>query len=791
MSRKTTSVRKAAVLGAGVMGSGIAAHLASCGFRTLLLDIVPPNLTDAEREDPKARNRFSQGGLDGALKARPAAFVDKAAASLIEIGNFDDDMGRLAECDWVIEVVKEDMGIKRALLEKIEANVRPGTIVATNTSGLSIEGMLEGRSAEFKANFLGMHFFNPVRYMHLLEIIPGPETKPEVVEDMAHFSQRYLGKGVVYAKDTPNFIANRIGVYSMMKTIQSMGELGYTIEEVDAIVGRPMGRPKSAAFRTADVVGLDTFVHVAQNCYDALPDDPERDVFQIPGFLKGMVEKRLLGQKTKAGFYRKNGKELQTIDLDTLEYRAQVKPDFAELKALKKYEDAGERLKVLVAGDGRAAKFAWHVLSRSLAYAANIATDIADDLVNIDRGMRWGFNWDQGPFEAWQALGVKETAERIRAEGLTLPAWVDDAIAAGGFYVDGAEPKAFVPGAELAPVPQIPGALSLERVRKAGGVVEKNRSATLLDLGDGIACLEFHTKMNTVDDGLVAMMNKACDIVDRDFDGLVVANEGEHFSAGANLMLVVMNANQKKWADIEAVCKGFQDANQRLTYLSKPVVTNPHGLTLGGGCEMAMAGDRMLVSQETYMGLVEVGVGLIPGGAGTLNLLKRVLANVPASFQGDRMPFIQKAFEAIGLAKVATGAGEVFDIGFGTPKDEIAFNRDRRIADAKALALYLAERGYTPPRPADNLILPGRAGSSAISLFVYGLMLSGNASEHDKKIADKLAYVLCGGDTDGKTAVSEQHVLDLEREAFMSLVGEPKTLERMQYMLMNNKPLRN
>jgi len=790
-----TVIRKAAVLGAGVMGSGIAAHLASCGVRTILYDIVPPNLDASEREDRAARDRWAQAGLDNALKSRPALFLDKGAASIVEIGNLDDDLDRLRGCDWIIEVVKEDMGIKRDLLAKVEAHWTPGTIVTSNTSGLSIDGMLEGRGDDFKRHFFGTHFFNPVRYMHLLEIIPGTATDPAHIDATVTFIREVLGKGVVFAKDTPNFIANRIGVYAMMKTIGSMRELGYTIEEVDAIVGRPMGRPKSAAFRTADVVGIDTFVHVSQNCFDSLPDDPEREVFAIPSFLKGMVDKRLLGQKTRAGFYKKDGKVIYTLDLDTLEYREPQPADLPELKKLKKLEDPGERIKALVAGDDRAARFAWHVLSASLAYAANIAFDIADDIVNIDRGMRWGFNWDLGPFETWQALGVAETAARLRADGHTLPAWIDEAIAAGGFYLpaeDGTT-RHFAPGQGLAPEPVIPGSLSLKALKATGGVVEKNRGATLIDLGDGIACLEFHTKMNTVDTDVTAMLNTACDIVERDFDGLVLANEAEHFSAGANLMMIVMQANQKKWADIENAVATFQATIQRLKYLSKPVVSNPHGLTLGGGCEMAMAADRMMVAQECYMGLVEVGVGLIPGGCGTLNLLKRVFQHVPAerpqSF--DPLPLIQRAFEAIGMAKVATGAGEVFSLGFGTPLDEIAINRDTRIHDAKRLARYLADRGYTAPRPAQNLFLPGANGAAAISLFVYGMQLSGWASEHDKKIADKLGRVLTGGDTDGRSAVSEERVIELEREAFMSLCGEQKTIERMQYMLMNNKPLRN
>lgn len=785
-------IRKAAVLGAGVMGSGIAAHLASAGIRTLLLDIVPPGESS---KDVAARSRFAATGLKNALAAKPALFLSKGAAALIEVGNLEDDLHRISECDWVVEVVKEDLQVKRRLLAEVERHWRPGTLVTTNTSGLSLAGMLEGRDADFRRHFFGTHFFNPVRYMHLLEVIPGPDTDPAHLERMADFCRRVLGKGVVPAKDTPNFIANRIGVHAMMTTIHGMRSLGYTPEEVDAIVGPPMGRPKSAAFRTADVVGIDTFVHVSQNCFDSLPDDPERETFRIPDFLGGMVERGLLGQKSGAGFYKKDGKDIRTLDLDTFAYREQAKVDLPVLKAAKKHEDPAERIRTLLADTGRAGAFAWHVLSRSLAYTASIAFDIADDLASIDRAMRWGFNWDLGPFETWQALGVEAIAARIRESGLSVPAWVDDAARAGGFFRerDGVT-TVFAPARGHVQAPAVPGHVFLAARKSSGGLVERNRGASLVDLGDGIACLEFHTKMNTVDPDLVAMLVTACDVVERDFEGLVLANEAENFSAGANLLMVVMAANQKKWGDLERMVSDFQGVVQRLKYLPRPVVAAPHGLTLGGGCEMALAADRMVVDKETYLGLVEVGVGLIPGGCGTLNLLKRLFGAMPADLDPkdfDRFSIVRRAFENIAMAKVATGAGEVFELGYGTAADRIVMNRDRRIHDAKAVARHMADLGYTPPRPADNLVLPGRDGAAALSLAVYGLQLGGYASEHDRKIADRLARVLTGGDTDGRSPVSEARMVELEREAFMSLVGEPKTLERMQYMLTNQKPLRN
>jgi 3-hydroxyacyl-CoA dehydrogenase len=772
------------------MGSGIAAHLASAGIQTLLLDILPPDLAaGAPRAD---RNRFAGTGLAKAQSSKPALFLVPGASRLVEVGNFEDDLAGISECDWVIEVVVENLAVKKSLFERVERHWRPGCIVSSNTSGLSLPGMTEGRSAAFQEHFLGTHFFNPVRYMHLLEVIRGPRTKDEVVTRVVDFSRKILGKGIVFAKDTTNFIANRIGVFGMMDAMRAMIEMGYTPEEVDAIVGRPMGRPKSAAFRTADVVGLDTLVHVAQNCYDSLTQDPQREVFAVPDFLRQMIQKGLTGRKSGAGFYRKQGEIIQTIDLKTLEYRDPIEPNLPELKALKSIDDPGKRLAALCQSEGRAGTLARHLVYRSLAYSARIAFEIADDIVNIDRAMRWGFSWDQGPFEAWQSLGVRDTVDRLRAADLEVPAWVDQAAEAGGFYQAAERQTTFFQvGKGRLEVPGIPGALCLAPLKASGGVVEKNRGATLLDLGDGIACLEFHTKMNTVDPDLIGMLDKSCELVERGFDGLVLANEAENFSAGANLMLIAMHANQKKYDAIAQTVRSFQAANQRLKYLARPVVSNPQGLSLGGGCEMAMAADRMVVAKECYMGLVEVGVGLIPGGGGTLNLLKRVLSGIPASAQVDRLPFVQRAFEAIALAKVATGAGEVFELGFATSADEIAINQDTRIADAKRLCRYLADRGYTPPRPADNLVLPGPNGVAAIQLYVYGLVLGGHATEYDAKIATKLAHVLCGGATDGRRAVDEQTLLDLELEVFLSLVAEPNTLARMQHMLMHQKPLRN
>jgi len=784
------NVRKVAVLGAGVMGSGISAHIASCGFPVLLLDIVPPDLKGKGAQAREARNKFAQNGIAAALASRPPVFLDKGAAGRIEVGNFDDDLARIAECDWVIEVVTEDLAVKRALFDRVQEVWKPGIVVSTNTSGLSLAAMMKGRPAKFKRHFLGTHFFNPVRYLHLLEVIPGPNTDPKILSEVADFADRLLGKGIVYAKDTVNFIANRIGVYGMLQSVRTALEDGYTVEEVDAIAGPSMGRSKSAVFRTADVVGNDTLMHVAQNCYDNLKKDPERDVFNPEGLITKMVAKGLLGQKSKGGFTKKEEGVFKTLDLETLEYRDQQKPDLPVLQKLKKIADPGERLAALIKDKGRAGKFAWKTLSAGLAYAATIAEEIADDLVNIDRAMCWGFNWEIGPFQAWQAIGIKDSVKRMREEGLEVPKWVDKAARTGKFYSEDGK-RGFVPSQGMVELPAIPGHISIAALKRSQGVIERNESASLIDLGDGIACLEFHTKANSVDPKLVELINRACEIVEERFDGLVVANEGTHFSAGANLALIAQAIRENRLDFVDQVSKGLQDACQRLTYLSRPVVTCPHGQTVGGGCEMAMAGDRMMVAQEAYIGLVEVGVGLIPAGGGCLNLLKRVLAGVPASVEIDRVPLIRRAFENIALAKVAMGAKQVFEMGFARPCDEISINSDRNTGDAKKLARYLADRGYTPPVEADYLVLPGRAGTEVFEQMVQGLKEKGFASEHDATIAGKLALVLCGGDTDGKTAVREQTVLDLEREAFMELAREPKTVERIEHMVTKNRPLRN
>lgn len=785
-------IEKVAVLGAGVMGSGIAAHLAGVGLKVLLLDIVLP---DAKDKDKAARDALAAGALAKSLKSKPALFHDPDDARRIEVGNFDDDLSRVAECDWIVEVVKEDLSVKQALFEKVDQYRTPGTLVTSNTSGLSIDGMQKGRSEDFKKNFLVTHFFNPVRYMRLLELVPGPDTDPEVFEFMKHFGEDVVGKGVVVGRDTPNFVANRIGVYALMKTIKTMEEMELGVDAVDVIAGKPMGRPKSAAFRTADLVGLDTFVHVSNNCYENLPNDEEREVFVIPDWLKGMVEKGMLGDKTKGGFYKKTKEGVLAYDWKSGEYRPKDKPKFESIAAAKGEEDVGARVKKLLEGDDVAAKFAWKVTASTLAYSARRFGEIAGDLVNIDRGMRWGFNWEQGPFEAWDDIGVKSSVERMKKDGIDVPAWVDEFVASGNetFYKREDGTTSVWDPVEKAYKPIVPreGFLFLQDVKDRTKPIFDSVGATVLDLGDGVCGVEFHTKMNAIDDDIIAALEKGLEWAEREGVGMVIGNEAKTaFSAGANLLMIYMLAQNKDWKTIEEVSARFQQANLRLKYAPVPVVAAPHGLTLGGGCEIVLHSPAVQAGAETYMGLVEVGVGLIPGAGGTKEMAFRMANAIPDGVNAMKLPFLQKAFEAIALAKVATGAGDARHAGFLRPSDGITMNPDRLIADAKRRVLAMAELGYAPKVP-EVAVLPGRDAATVFDYVLDDFKARALASDHDVLIGRKVAHVLCGGDTDGRRALSEQEVLDLEREAFMSLVGEEKSQARIQHMLMNNKPLRN
>lgn len=795
-------IRKVAVLGAGVMGSGIAAHLASVGIPVIMLDIVPREVTPDEQakgltlKSPAVRNRFAAGGLQAALKAKPAAFGSPKFARLITVGNFEDDLHKVAEVDWIVEVVKEDLAVKRTLFEKVREHRREGTPVTSNTSGIPISAMVEGAPEEFRKSFFVTHFFNPVRYMKLLELVSGTDTDPAVVARFARFGERVLGKGIVYGKDTPNFVGNRVGIYGMLATIQTMLEDGYAVDEVDAIVGPPMGRPKSAAFRTADLVGLDTFVHVANNVYEVLPSDEERDTFKPPAFVEKMITKGWLGDKKGQGFYKKersaDGKKtILVLDPVTLEYRPTQKYDIPSLKKSKGIEDVGKRLKMIVNADDRAGKFAWKVLSRSLIYSANRIPEIADDVVNIDRAMRWGFAWDQGPFEAWDAIGVAESIARMEADGLKVPAFAKLAAEKGGFYKkENGENFFLTLKGEWKPVPTAPEAIVLADRKAKVGVVKKNSGASFVDLGEGVAALEFHTKMNAIDGDIGTMMAYAIEEAEKNWKGIVIGNDGGNFSAGANLLLIVMLSQQKKWDDIRTMVTSFQQACLQLARCNVPVVSAPFGLTLGGGAEVTMAADCVQAAGETYMGLVEVGAGLIPGGGGTRMMLQRMLEGIPDGTQVDSFPFVRKAFEIVGMAKVATSAAEAKDIGYLRATDGITMNREHLLFDARTTVLRMAEDNYRPALPFQYK-LPGESAFAALKLGLYQWVQSSTISAHDALIGEKLAYVLTGGAATPTIPVSDEYLLELEAEAFLSLCGEEKSQQRMQALLTTGKPLRN
>ncbi|MCY1021334.1 3-hydroxyacyl-CoA dehydrogenase/enoyl-CoA hydratase family protein [Pyxidicoccus sp. MSG2] len=791
----TTRIRKVAVLGAGVMGSGIAAHLANSGVRALLLDIVPPKANPGEDTSSKAfRNKFAAGALANMRKQKPSPIVSEQVFSNIEVGNFDDDLARIAECDWVVEVVKEDLAVKQSLFERVEKHARKGTIISSNTSGMSIVGMTEGRGADFKKNFLVTHFFNPVRYMKLLELVAGKDTDPEVLKTLHRFGEEVLGKGIVYGKDTTNFIANRIGTYGMMKTIAGMGPAEMTIEEVDKLFGPPMGRPKSAVFRTTDIVGLDTFVHVAKNCYDTLTQDEEREAFRMPDFILDMVKKGILGDKSGGGFYKKQGKDIQVLDLKTMEYRAQNKVRFESLGAAKDVEDVRERVAVVLNGQDKAAKFAERITLDVMAYTSRRIPEIADDVVNVDRAMRWGYAWDLGPFESWDAYGVKKGVERMKELGLKPAKWVEDMLAAGrtSFYgVEGGKDTYWdIPTKSVKVVPENARTQRVEYLKRGNKKVAGNDSATLWDMGDGATLLEFHSKMNSIDDQIIEMMNTALDETEKNFKGLVIGNDGANFSAGANIVALLWAAKSGEFDSIKKMVKDFQSANQRMRYSPVPVVTAPFNLTLGGGSEVTMGGNAIQASAELYMGLVEVGVGLIPGGGGNMQLLRNVFGPYAAEKDFDALPFLKKVFLAIGMAKVATSAEEAREIGFLSPQDGITSNRDFLLSDAKARVLGMANAGFKAPRPT-RFRLPGASGAATIDMMLYDMELNGQVSAHDRKIAQKLARVLTGGDTSPSVLVTEERLLELEAEAFLSLCGEEKTQDRLQHMIEKGKPLRN
>ena len=784
-------IRRVAVLGAGVMGSGIAAHCANAGIPVLLLDIVPPNLEPGEKDNRAAKNRFADGAVKKMLKARPAALFHPKNALLIETGNFDDDLHRLADYDLVVEAIIERLDIKQKLFTKLEKIIDEGTLIASNTSGLRIVDMLQGRADSFKRNFLVTHFFNPPRYMKLLELVAGPETDPSAVARCEDFGKEVLGKGIVHAKDSPNFVANRIGAHSMMVAIHLMLEHGLAPEDLDQITGLPMGHPKIAIFRTGDMVGLDTLVHVVDNCYQVLTDDEDREVFKAPDYLRQMIEKKQLGNKTRGGFYKKAGGEIQTLDPKTGDYRPRGGDDKirSACKAIAKEEDPRARVVKLVA-DGTVGDFAWKAISRSLAYSARRLGEICDDIVSIDDGMKWGYNWELGPFETWDALGFRQTTERMKKDGIALPDSVEKMYASGAtaFY-DGDRVYDLLKG-DYVTRKTDPREIKLTVMRKGDAPVLSNNGAEAWDLGDGVLGVTFKTKANSIDPDVIQMLHDATARAEKDFRAMLVTNQGEHFCVGANLFLVVMAANQKNWDDIRKMVQGYQSATQRMKYSTVPVVAAPYGMTLGGGLELCMGSNAVQAAAETYAGLVEVGVGLIPGGAGTMNMLWRAFEGIPDGVEVDPYAVVTQVFKNIAMADVATSAVMAQRKGYFRSTDGVSFDKARLLYEAKQRAIGMADSGYHPPVPRAYK-LPGDSGIATLRMMINTLVAGGYATEHDGVIAGKLATVLCGGVGGNTHEVTEQEVLDLEAEVFVSLCGEPKSLERMQHMLMKNKPLRN
>ncbi|MFZ5587809.1 MAG: 3-hydroxyacyl-CoA dehydrogenase/enoyl-CoA hydratase family protein [Thermodesulfobacteriota bacterium] len=807
-------IKKVGVIGAGVMGATIAAHMANVGLPTVLLDIIPPKTPPelekkgVKPESPAYRNYFGQKGLEGALKSRPASFYIPDDAELITIGNLEDDFNLLADCDLIIEVVVELLNIKKDLLSRIEKVRKPGAIVTTNTSGISVAAMSAHLGDEFQQHFFGTHFFNPPRYMKLFEIIPGPKTKPELISFMADFAERRLGKGVVFAKDTPNFIANRIGVFGMSLLNHLVDEMDLTFEEVDALTGAVLGRPKMATFKLGDLVGLDTSGHVANNVYEGALNDERRDVFAQPAWFNQMIEKGMLGNKTKGGFYKKikdeNGKKVTLVlDRKTFEYREPQKVKFASLEMAKQQPDTAAKFKTLFYGKDKAAQFTFKHVSEGLLYAANRIPEISDDIVNIDNAMRWGFNWEMGPFEGWDALGLAKSAGKMKEAGYTIPAWIEEMLAAGNqsFYKEEAGVRYYydLPSKSYKQVEISPNIILLPSLKAQNKLVAGNTGASLVDLGDGVACLEFHTKMNSLGQDVITMVDKSVEIVRKDFEGLVIANHGQNFSVGANLMLVLFTAQEEEWDELDWMIKKFQDSFMHLKYLEKPVVAAPHQMALGGGCEICLASDRVVAAAETYMGLVEVGVGVIPAGGGTKELLIRNTVErvfeVPKGGlypkQINLMPFLARCFETIAMAKVATSAKEAIKMGILRPSDKVCYNADYRIKMAKDNVLAMLQAGYEAPRPLTKIRVMGRDVMGVFKYALYNMHKAGFITPHDITVAGKVAHVLTGGDVLPDTEVSEQYILDLEREAFLSLCGTKETQARMAHMLKTGKPLRN
>ncbi|RPE12837.1 3-hydroxyacyl-CoA dehydrogenase/enoyl-CoA hydratase family protein [Chitinophaga lutea] len=795
-------INKVAVLGSGVMGSRIACHFAGVGVKVLLLDIVPKEPNDAEKakglttDHPAVRNRIVNEALQAAIKSNPSPLYTKSAAKHITTGNFTDNMKGIADCDWVIEVVVENLDIKKKVFEQVEQFRKPGTLITSNTSGIPIHLMTEGRSDDFKKHFCGTHFFNPPRYLRLLEIIPTPHTDQAVVDFLMHYGDLILGKTTVLCKDTPAFIANRVGVFSIMAIFHIMQQMELGIDEVDALTGPVIGRPKSATFRTADVVGIDTLVKVAKGVEENCPEDEARDIMKIPPFLQKVVDNNWLGDKTGQGFYKKTkgegGKEILTLDLKTMEYGPKQKAKFASVEAAKPVEDLKQRIKMLAASGDKAGQFYQHFHARLFSYISHRIPEIADDLYKVDDAMKAGFGWEIGAFETWDLLGVEAGIKNITDKGLTVAPWVNEMLAAGvkQFYKVENGKKFYYDLATKAykPVPGADSFIILENY--SSNIIWKNSAANVYDLGDGILGLDWKTKMNSIGGEVLEGLHKAIDLAEKDFRGLVIGNDGANFSAGANVAMIFMLAAEQEYDELDMAIRLFQRSTMRIRYSSIPVIVAPHALTLGGGCEMSLHADKVQAAAETYIGLVELGVGLIPGGGGTKELTLRA----SDEYEEGRieMPILQEKYLTIAQAKVSTSAQEGFELGILRPGvDDISYNQSRVIADAKEKAIELANEGYTRPIERTDIKVMGRSALGAMLAGVNGMKFGNYISEHDAKIAQKLAYVMCGGDLSEPTLVSEQYLLDLEREAFLSLCGERKTLERLQSVIKTGKPLRN
>lgn len=796
------SIKRAAVLGSGVMGSGIAAHLANIGIPTLLLDIVPRELTEKEEkkgltlESPIVRNKIAAKNKKALLKQKPSPITSKKSLELIEVGNMEDDMEKLKDVDWIIEVVVENLEIKQQVFANVDKYRKKGSIVSSNTSGISVEAMSEGRSEDFREHFLGTHFFNPPRYLKLLEVIPTKDTKDEVVQFMKTFGEDVLGKGVVLAKDTPNFIANRIGTYGLLVTVQEMIAGGYSVGEVDSVTGPTIGRPKSATFRTLDVVGLDTFIHVAKNVYDQV-DGKEKEVFEVPTFMQKMHEKGWLGAKSGQGFYLKKkgekGSIIEELNPKTMEYEERKKLKTKATAMAKQQKGFQRKLKTLLSVKGdRASEFVWSILKPVLLYSAELLGEIADDIVSIDNAMKWGFGWKKGPFEIWDAIGVKATVERMQEEGDTVPKWVLDLLEDGkeSFYKTENANVFYYHNKEYQQQESNEKEIHLHRLKDTNGVIKRNTGASLIDLGDGVALLEFHSPNNAIGLDVIQMINESIEEVDKNYKGLVIGNQGKNFCVGANLALMLMEAQDDNFFELDLVIRQFQNMAMNIKYSNKPVVTAPFNMTLGGGAEVTLPAAAVQASAESYIGLVEVGVGLIPGGGGTKELYLKMLRDMPQGVDFDLSKVANKVFERVATAAVSTSAEEARENGFLNRFDGISANPDHLLYDAKQKVLSLSSAGYQAPIR-EKIPVVGDPGYAAMLMGAKSLHYSGYASEHDVKIAEKLAYVLSGGRIKEGSFIDEQVMLDLEREAFLSLIGEPKTQQRMQHMLVKGKPLRN